>query len=264
MFEEIIIIIGFLLFSFLISYLLLTYTPEPLNKMVKALAITGIIIHELCHIAMCVITNTRIESINLIGRLENKEKDTNNKDPKYDYYGNVRINGNKRITFLQALLIGLAPLFVSFWLFFYLLEQLFNPQLNIFLFFLYTFIMISIAIAAAPSLADVRTIPNAFKNDPRYSMYQIFLSVLSILLIWVLINIYQLSFFLFHEVINYVLIMITYYVFKYSFRGINQIIYKISSRNRRLSNRSHHFKRYTRRRFRPTKPRKLGKEEAHW
>jgi len=264
MFEELIIIVGFLLFSFLISHLLLTYTPEPLNKIVNALAIIGIIIHELCHIAMCVITNIRIESINLIGRLENKEKDTSEKYGKYSYFGNVKISGNKQFSFLQATLIGLAPLFVSFWLFFYLLEQLFNPQLNIFLFFLYAFIMTSIALAAAPSLTDVLTIPKAFKNDPRYSMYQIFLSVLSILLVWVLINIYQLSFFLFHEVINYVLIMITYYVFKYSFRGINRIIYKISSRNRRLSNRSHHFKRYTRRRFKPSKPYKLGKEEAHW
>jgi len=261
MFEELLIIFGFLLFSFLISYLLLTYTPEPLDKVVTALAIVGIIIHELCHVAICLITHTRIESITLINKKENEEKKTTS------YYGNVRIKGNKSMTFLQAMLVGLAPLFVSFWLFFYLLEQLFNPQLNILLFFLYIFVMTSIALAAAPSLADVRTIPRAFKSDPQYSMYQIFLSALSILLAWMLINIYQLSvfsFFLFHEAMIYILIMLVYYVFKYSFRGINGIIYKISSRNRRSSNRSQHFKRYTRRRFRPPKPRKLGREEAHW
>lgn len=262
MFEELLIIIGFLLFSFLISYLLLTYTPEPLNKIVKALAIIGIIIHELCHIAMCIITNARIENINIIDRAENKEKEKIGKYGRYNYFGTIKISENKRLTFLQATLIALAPLFISFWLFFYLFDQLLNPQLNIFLFFLYAFIMISIALAAAPSLADILCIPRALKNDPYYSIYQIFLSALSIFLVWLLINIYQFSFF--HEAMNYILIMIVYYVFKYGFRGINGIIYKISSRNRRSSSRSHHFKRYTRRRFKPTKPRKLGREEAHW
>lgn len=262
MFEELIIIIGFLLFSFIISHFLLTYTPGPLNKIVKALAIIGIVIHELSHIAMCIITNTRIKSINIINRYENKEKQDIGKYGRYSYFGNIEISENKRLTFLQATVVGLAPLFISFWLFFYLFLQLFNPQLNVFLFFLYIFIMISISLAAAPSFADVVCIPRAFKVDPRYSMYQIFLSGLAILLAWILINIYQLSFF--HEAVIYVLIMVFYYVFKYSFRGINRIIYQISSRKSQKFNRKQNFKRYTRRKFKPSKPRKLGYEEAHW
>jgi len=50
---------GFLLFPFLISYVPLTYTPDPLNKIVKALVIIGIVFHEVCHLLMCIITGAK-------------------------------------------------------------------------------------------------------------------------------------------------------------------------------------------------------------
>jgi len=39
--------------------------------------------------------------------------------------------------------------------------------------------MVSIALNAAPSLADFGAIPKAFGNDPSYSFYQMFLLFLS-------------------------------------------------------------------------------------
>jgi len=261
MFEELLFIMGFLLFSFLISYVLFTYTPSPLNKIVKALAIIGIIFHEVCHLLMCIITGARIEKINLLDRAENKDKESKIKYGKYQYFGSIKIRENRKLTFLQAVLISLAPLVLSFWLFFYLWELILDPQINIFLFFFAVFIMVSIVLAAAPSLADVICIPSAFKQDPHYSLYQIFLSALSIITVWILVNKYQLSFI--HEAITYALIMLLYYVFKYAFRGIS-LIYTNRSGNNSLGDRKLNYKRYTRRRFKPTKPRKLGKEEAHW
>ena len=66
MFEEILFMIGFALFSLLVSHLLHKYTPEPVYNIVKFLAIIGILIHEACHILMCLITNVRIEEIRIL------------------------------------------------------------------------------------------------------------------------------------------------------------------------------------------------------
>ncbi len=262
MFEEILIMIGFALFSFCISYLLLKYTPDPLNKIVIMLAMVGIIIHELFHVLMCVLTNARIKKITLLGRRKKKENQKENKDES-EYFGKVTISDRRRLTFLQALLIGLAPLIFSFWLFFFLLEQILNPELDIMLFFLFLFIMVSIVLAAAPSFADLTSIPRAFKNDPNYSLYQIFLLVISIITVWMIVIMYQISFF--HEIVFYAVIMIFYYIFKYGLRGINELILTIRSRKNTLPTKIN-YSRYTRTRgrFKPTKPRKLGIEEAHW
>ena len=47
MFEEVPIILGFMLFSIVVSYILMKYVPQPFLKVVKALAVGGIIIHEI-------------------------------------------------------------------------------------------------------------------------------------------------------------------------------------------------------------------------
>ncbi len=257
MFEELLFMGGFLLFSILVSYLLFKYIPSPLNKVVRALAIVGIVIHELCHVLMCLITNTSIEHIKLLERTETKYGSN-----KYEYNGRVKVNSQKRLTFLQALLISLAPLIFSFWLFFSLWELLLTTSLNLFLFFLVIFVMVSIVLAASPSAADLFCIPAAFKEDPRYSMYQIFLLILSIITVWSIIVINQFSFI--HEIISYILIMVFYYIYKYSFIGIDKIWYVIFLKKRDPNQQKLKYRRFMRRRFKPTKPHKLGIREAPW
>lgn len=257
MFEEILFMICFALFSVAISHVLLKYTPGFLNRIIRALAMVGIIIHELCHILMCLITNTRIKKIRLLAKNEDESQ-----KGKFEYFGNITVKGGDRLTFLQAMLISLAPLIFSFWIFFFLLEQIFNPEINIVLFFLYLFIMVSIVLAAAPSFADLICIPKAFREDPYYSIYQVFLLLLSLLTFWIVVSLLQLTFF--HEIIVYILIMIFYYSFKYSFKGINELIHKLNLRNSSTILNEINYKAHARRRFKPTKPRKLGIEEAHW
>lgn len=253
MFEELIFMGLFLLFSIGGSYLLFKYSPHPLDKVVRALAIIGIIIHELCHIVMCIVTHTPINHIKL---LEKVETDDGEKVHKFNYRGRVVVGGKKSLTFLQALLISLSPLLISFWIFFFLLDLMLTANVDVVLFFLFFFIMVSIVLAAAPSSADLLTIPSAFQEDPRHSLYQIFLLFLSIITVCVLIILYQLSFF--HEIITYILIAVVYYAFKYGFIGINKLLHlKIHSKKRNL-------KAFTRRRFKPMKPSKLGIEEPHW
>lgn len=128
MFKELPFILGFIIISVIVSYILLTYTPEQLMIVIQAISIIGVIIHELYHIFMCLITNTRIEKITLVKKIKTKKYGR-----KYGYGGEVRVR-EPCVTLLQALLIGFAPLFLSFWLFFFLWEQISNPSIDIGLF----------------------------------------------------------------------------------------------------------------------------------
>lgn len=215
MFEEIPIIIGFLLFSILVSYLLLKYVPEPFKKIFVGLMIVGIIIHELFHLLMCLITNTPVERVNLLEKIKSEE---DSEYKKYEFYGSVSINKAKEISFLQAVLVAVAPLFFSFWIFFLLLYQVIHPA-NEIIFFVCLFIILSIMFSAAPSSADLAYIPRAFRDNPKYSTYQILLLLLSILLVWLIIPFLKLPFI--HETIIYLFIMVFYYLWKYRFKLVS-------------------------------------------
>ena len=224
MFEELIFMACFLIFSIMISYILIRYTPSPLNKLVLGLALIGIVIHELCHFLMCIITNAPIKSVKLLERI----KFYGEQGKKYGYRGSVTINTDKKLTFLQALFIGFAPLIFSFWLFFFLLELILTAVLEAYIVIIFMFIMVSIVLAASPSAADILNIPKAFQDNAKYSCYQILLLIISITSVWILCISYQVSFF--HEIVNYLLIMVFYYGFKYGFKGINKILLDLYSR----------------------------------
>jgi len=212
MFEELLFMIGFAIASILISYLLLEHLPNPIDKVVKGLAIIGIVIHELCHILMCFITNTKIHGYSLIERVDELDGRRN-----INYGGRVTID-DTRLTFLNALLIALAPLYLSFWLFYFLLEQLLYANVSELMFFIILFIMISIIIGASPSRTDLISIPRAFNRDPQYSLYQIFLLLLSGTTVWFIITMW--NFYIVHDIIFYIATFFGYYTFKYGFKGI--------------------------------------------
>ena len=115
MFEELIFMLGFMVFSIVISYILLNNTPNTIRKIAQCLAIVGIVIHELCHLLMCFITNTTVKKVTLLKKIKLEEDNSVSK-----YFGKVEVDGEKRLSFLQAILISLAPLYISFWLFFFL------------------------------------------------------------------------------------------------------------------------------------------------
>ncbi|KKN48454.1 hypothetical protein LCGC14_0652710 [marine sediment metagenome] len=122
MFEEMPFILGFLIFSIIFSYLALKYVEPPFSGIVQVLAMGGIVIHELCHLVMCIITRSPIEKVTLIKKLDFDEEN------RFGYYGEVQTLAN-RISFLKAGLIGLAPLYISFWIFFFLLENVTTLQI---------------------------------------------------------------------------------------------------------------------------------------
>ena len=250
MFEELPFIFGFMIFSIIISYILIKCTPPPLSNIVKALAVVGIIFHELCHLLMCVICNAPIEKITLINREESE------KNRGFTYFGEVKVREHN-ISFLQAFLISFAPLYFSFWLIFFLLNFLVNNQVHPLIFLPSIFMMISLSLSAAPSFSDLAIIPRAFQNGIYHSLYQILLVVISILTVWMLFVAF--SFQYFHEILVYLMITVFYFIYKYGFKIIGYILKSIK-RNWLEDYRSPkqiRFKRFTRSRYKPKKPRKL-------
>ena len=213
------------MFSIVISHLLLKISG-PFHYIITAILIVGIVIHEFFHIIMCVITGTPIKSIKLIDIKKNEET-PNYK--RYNFNGEVRIKEGEKITFLQALLVGIAPLIFSFWLCFLLLDFVVHPRDEI-SFSLSIFIILSIMISAAPSSRDLKNIPDSFMNNLEYSFYQIILLTISILSVWGIISISNIS--NLHEIFIYMMIIMFYYIWKYGFKLFNSFFYSFKLKKR--------------------------------
>ena len=245
MFEEVPIILGFMLFSIAFSYLVMKYTPKPFIMIAKVIAIFGIIIHEICHIVMCVISRTPIEEISLLKRME-FEKDST----KLGFYGQVKVYEHK-VSFLQALLVSFAPLFLSFWIFFWTLNILIRVPVHPLFFVFSIILMISLVISAGPSISDITMIPKAFSYDTQNSLYQVFLVTLSILATWL---IEFSSKYLFHEWHIYLIIISFYFVYKFGFQLVKYIFYSLyEMRTKRIDIRNFQNQKIVHRRRKPWK-----------
>ena len=245
MFEETPYLLGFLIFSIVFSYVALKYIGPPFSGIIQVLTVVGIVIHELCHLAMCVVTRSPIEHITLIKKIDYRE------GQRSGYYGEIQTQ-EERISFLQAALISLAPLFISFWLFFTLLEMLTTTQVHPVVFIVSVLIMVSISLTAAPSFADLVIIPKAFLNDPQYSWYQIFLLFISALITFAIFATYKLQ--EIHYVVFYLIVTGFYVGFKYGFRFISILLHKNTFFEKKHS-KKRKFKKLARRRHRPEKER---------
>jgi len=252
MFEEIVFMFYFAVASIALSYVLLKWAPNPIDKFFQVLAVVGIVIHEFSHALMCILTKTRIRSIKIIKRAD--------ADANFGlkYGGRVDLTDYVKLTFLQALLIGLAPLYISFWLFFFIWEQLLNPSLDVVIFYIYIFIMISLVLSAAPSFADLVSIVGTIHFDWRYSLYQITLLLLSVAIVWLVITSYQIQ--VFHEIVTYLAILVVYYGFKAITMGVKTVYLHRLRRKQGFITRKTKTKFLTRRRVTPIKTR----EEAQW
>ena len=212
MFEEIPFVVGFLVVSLVWSYIFFRIEFKPLKIGVQVVAIVGVIVHEISHVLMCLVTHTKIDSIVLLKKVEN-ERPSNK-----TYGGQVNIQPDPRISFLQALVVGLAPLFISFWIFFFLLHEFYNPNTTEILAALYIFVMVSLFLGSAPSKGDWSQIASAFTYDIEYTLYQLFLVAISVFFVWYIVATLQIP--VIHEIVNYIFIFIGYYLLKYSFKGV--------------------------------------------
>ena len=223
MFEEILMMVVFAITSVTISYICLKFSSYYFWICFQVLAVPGIIIHEMSHMLMCLITGTHIESVAFTAFKRSKRFKN---DSRYMFGGQVAVD-NQHTSFLQALLIGLAPMYILFWLFFYSLELFLYADLPDVWGILNFLFMISIILAAAPSFGDLVTIFNSFTFDLRHSLYQVFLLLLSIGTAWLVIEINQ--WVIPHEIVSYLLIAGIYFAYKYPFMLIRQIFHKLTS-----------------------------------
>jgi len=186
---------------------------------------------------MCVISRTTIGDITLIKRIKSE------KSEEVRYYGAVNVL--PRISFSQAVLVSLAPLYLSFWFFFFLLDILIYNQVTALVFFLCFFTMISLVLSAAPSFEDLRMISQAFQTNSTKSYYQMLLIFFSILTTWLIVYLY--SFQGFHEFFYYLIIAGFYFLYKYGFLITKNILRWINHNwfgNRFRNHAKHHYKSY--------------------
>jgi hypothetical protein len=226
-----------------------------LRGFIMILAFVGVVIHELCHTVACVLMGVRPRSF----KVHFYDEETRQAAP----HGMIT-HGTHHVSFLQNFMISIAPLVFSTWLFFWSLDILLNwKELDMLAFFFHVFFCISLLLGATPSHQDFRAAWISFKKDPRYSMYQIFLLLLAGFIVWYLLVLFHII--LPIDIIYYILVAFMYVVAKYSFRGLGFLLYLIT-RNRRgmYSHPKMNYGRYTRRSFRPSKPRKLRFEDWEW
>lgn len=224
----------------------------PFRLFLTILGFIGIIVHELSHYVLCKFLGVPVEHIHIHYR----DKITGMAAPG----GSVQPKEPERITFLQALIIGFAPLFISTWLILFCFDIFSITGLDIYLYFIAGFMIISLLIGGAPSPADMRYCYYGFVRSPAYSLYQLLLIGISILIVIFFINYswVRLPFEFIYYILQYLTIAGLYFAFKYFFRYVNQLIAKIR-----------HFEGYkvkllTRKRHRPLNPQKIGIEEPHW
>ena len=142
------------------------------KKILHVLDFGGVIVHEVGHTIACLLMGFPVEEIHFGWRSK--------------YSGRVAPHGyvnpgNKRKTFLQALVIGFAPLFLSTWLFILCLDVAFNALFPDLTRIFCGIACISLVLGAAPSGPDLSYIAKHFNQDTSYSLYQILLLTLSII-----------------------------------------------------------------------------------
>ena len=251
MFEDIAWFFIILISSIIISNLIFRRDTGPFNSIMMGLAYIGVIVHELCHFAMSLVAGIVPRGINVKYRSEK----TGMPNP----HGSVNIGPQRN--FLQAFLICLAPLYISTWLIFWSLTIAFDSVHAPLIRISAGFFCFSLFIGAAPSNTDFKILFKAFQDNPSHSMYQISLVFLSILLNWMILSFYQITFML--DVYYYMVIVITYYILKYGIIGINKTISIMRLKYLLGSTRLDH-NHYTHRSYNPFKHHKIKIKEAQW
>ena len=235
--------------AYLLSLLLNRKDLGPFTMFVNILGFIGVVVHELCHFVMCMVTGVPTSGFSVKYRSER----SNRASP----HGSVTPKKFERMTFLQAFLVGLAPLFICTWLIFFSLGIALNKEVDPVIRFFSGFFALSLFLTLSPSSADLNAIRSGFKRDPTYAGCQILIVLVSILIVWAIVvinNIIILDF------VFYIIVGVTYYLVKYSFIGVKMLVrsnmFKFNSKRKVTP------KTLTRKRVKPSKTPK--KQRPQW
>jgi uncharacterized membrane protein len=243
MIEEPLIFLGIYVISLGLSNFLFSDRAGVLKPIALRIFFIGVIFHELAHYGMSLAVGRIPNSISIKWR---DEKDIRKRNPR----GYVRHEDPP--SFLQSIIISLAPLYFGTWVIFWLwFGVIFNLLLNPLIITLAVFLLISILLTAAPSSGDIKITIQSFKQDPRNSWYQLLLISLSITILWLFLIFTQISFIL--DFFYYVAIAAIYLMLKFSFIGIRKVSMKLQSRNFKQPEKIK-FKRFSRQHYKPKRP----------
>jgi hypothetical protein len=210
------------------------------NTFKHLLFFLGVIVHELSHRVTCFITGVPAYNMRVKYRADNSSRAAP--------HGSVSLNQPFQITFTQALLISFSPLLIGTWIIYFLLQVVLSNSISLVFRVIAVFCILSILLTLSPSQSDLAGIKRGYQNDPQHGQYQIFLIILSFLISWAIVEIYDIIFP--YEFFYYFLIIFCYIFLKYSFISSRVLLNKIKSRNGRIPSNVKRRK-LIRRRFKP-------------
>ena len=151
-------------------------TPE-IKLVLDAVLFIGVVIHELAHACTMFCIGVIPNSFSIRYR----SPYTGRAAP----HGRVGMNERDalKLTFMQGLLVSLAPLFASTFIFLFMLDVIFNTNSTAMIKIFAVIVMISVILGSYPSNADLNGLMWNFSNRPKYSLYQASLTILSVLIV---------------------------------------------------------------------------------
>jgi len=177
---------------------------------INVLAFIGIAVHEVAHYTLGTLFGANPSKM----RVKYRSDDKSIVAP----HGSVKFPEIQRSSLLQIFTISFAPLLVSTFLLMFCLDVIFNIQTELWVKVVAIVFSISLIIGSEPSGQDIKQIGYSFQRDPRYSTYQIFLLVLSGVLVWLFVDIYYFA--LPFEVLYYIGYFIVLTSFYFALKGI--------------------------------------------
>jgi len=147
-------------------------------------------------------------------------------------HGSVNLPEFERNSFVQTLVISVAPLIVSTFLFLFCLDIVYNIKTEPWIDIIAIFFIVSLFIGSEPSGQDMRLIGFTFKKNPRYSLYQIFLIVVSGLFVLIFVDLYFISlpFEVLYYIEYFIFVALLYFCFKCTFWVIGKVTSAVGSK----------------------------------
>ncbi len=209
MFEKVLVFTFFWLpIAFVVGYgleLLYHQTKGKYKTAFSVLGFIGVAIHEAAHATLCLITGVPVKRV----EVNYRNKMTGRVDP----HGSVALERPQKVSFIQSLLIGIAPLLVGVIVFFFLLEIALDMSAKPLYRIVSGIICVSVLLGVRPSTVDLKNIAVTFQKNPSQSFFQVILLCSSFGLVWILVDLFTIDFSL--EFIYYFLIGVVFVVLKY-------------------------------------------------
>ena len=184
----------------------------------NVIAFIGVFVHEMAHFILCNMFGVKTGKIRVKYRSNNKIR--------VAPHGSVGVPEFERNSFIQTFVISFAPLFVSTFLFLFCLDIIFRIQIELWIKLVALLFSISLFFGSEPSGQDVRLVGVTFKRNPNYSLFQIFLIVLSGVFVWIFVDLYFISlpFEVLYYIEYFIFVALFYYCLKIVFWVMGKII----------------------------------------